>query len=361
MKNVILISTRKGLIVATEKNGTWKVSETHFESIPVTFSYEDPRNGAWWVALDHGHWGIKLHRSMNKGLKWDVITPPAYPENCEIKPGVKATTSYIWSINHGGIGSPESMLIGTIPGGLFESPDYGKTWHLNQGLWNHPSRVKHWFGAGFDHPGIHSINIDPRNENIVQVGISCAGVFESVDAGRNWNAKNNGLIAEFLPDHNAEYGHDPHILHRSLSDPNILWQQNHCGIFKSLDNGDKWTKVSQEKGPAHFGFALSISDDNQDQVWVAPAISDENRIAVNKALCISRTDDGGKTWTAYRNGLPQEHCFDIVYRHGLAAKGNNVVFGTTTGNVFYSIDRGEHWSILSNHLAMVHAITFATK
>ena len=80
----MLISTRKGLIIAPEKNGSWKVSESHFDSIPVTYGYEDPINGAWWVALDYGHWGIKLHRSMDKGLNWNVITPPSYPKECEV-------------------------------------------------------------------------------------------------------------------------------------------------------------------------------------------------------------------------------------------------------------------------------------
>ncbi len=360
MKNTLLISTRKGLIVAKMKEASWKIVESHFDSIPVTFSYEDPRNGYWWVALDHGHWGIKLHLSKDKGKSWKAKKTPAYPTGTEIKEGVKAFTTYIWSIHHGGFENPHRMLIGTIPGGLFESDDYGETWNLNQSLWNHESRINHWFGGGFDHPGIHSINLDPRNEDYIQIGISCAGVFESSDRGMTWKAKNEGLIAEFLPDHHAEYGHDPHLLVRSESNPEVLWQQNHCGIFKSIDNGAEWLKVSEEKGPAHFGFAMAVSSLDENKAWVAPAVSDEDRIAIDKKLQICRTSDGGKSWTSLTNGLPGEFTYDIVYRHALVADKHNVVFGTTTGNLFHSNNEGDDWYTLSNYLPMIHAIHFAS-
>jgi ligand-binding sensor domain-containing protein len=358
MENIMLVSTRKGLVIAEKKVNSWTILESHFDAIPVTFSYEDPRNGHWWVALDHGHWGIKLHKSEDKGKSWSKMTVPMYPENAEIKKGIKASTSFIWSINQGGLNYPDRMYIGTIPGGLFISNDYGESWKLCEGLWNHHSREKNWFGGGFDHPGIHSINIDPRNEETIQIGISCAGVFESSDSGQHWIAKNKGLIAEFLPDPNAEYGHDPHLLIRSNTNPDILWQQNHCGIFISENNGEQWNKVSQENGPAHFGFAIAVDEKNPLKAWVAPAVSDEHRIAVEKSLCISRTDDGGKTWRALRNGLPQNFAFDIVYRHAMQKSSDTLVFGTTTGNLYVSEDEGESWETLSQNLPMIHAISF---
>lgn len=362
MKKILLISTRKGLIVAEKNsNGDWQIASHHFDAIPVTFTYEDPRNGHWWVGLDHGHWGIKLHFSSDKGQNWEVIKPPSYPETAEVKPGVKASTSYIWSIHHGGIDNPDKLFIGTIPGGLFESNDRGKTWNLNLALWNHESRIDHWFGAGFDHPGIHSICVHPLDSNSIQVGVSCGGVFATTDGGKNWKGKNKGLIADFLPDKEAAYGHDPHLLVQSPSHPDVFWQQNHCGVFKSIDNNSSWQDVSQEGGPAYFGFTIAVADDNPNEAWVAPGVSDEKRVAVNYALGISKTTDGGQSWKSYTKGLPQENVYDIVYRHALAVDGDTVVFGTTTGNVFISEDRGESWHVLSNYLPMIHALTFANE
>lgn len=361
MSTKLLISTRKGLIEASKENGTWKMNSAHFDGIPVTIAYEDPRNGVWWAGLDHGHWGIKLHMSEDKGKSWQEIAAPTYPEGTFMKENEPAVNKYIWSIHHGGKANPERILIGTIPGGLFESNDYGKTWNLNMGLWEHESRPKNWFGGGFDYPGIHSIILDPRNENHIQIGVSCAGVFESTDNGISWTGKNKGLLAEFLPDPESEYGHDPHILVRSKSNPDVLWQQNHCGIFMSQNNGEVWKMVSKKGDIAHFGFTIAVAEDDPLQAWVAPAIADEKRIAVDRSLCICRTDDGGLTWKELRNGLPQNFSYDLVYRQAMDVRGDEVVFGTTTGNLYASGNRGDEWKAISNNLPMIHALTFIGK
>lgn len=342
MKSTLLLGTRKGLISYTFKNSTWKFEKLSFDGIPVSIAYADERNGTWWACLDHGHWGVKLHRSSVRGRSWQEISAPTFPEGEEVKDGIKATTRYIWAMNHGGIHHGSRLWLGTDPGGLFMSEDGGDSFTLNHALWSHPTRKTGWFGGGRDLPGIHSIVVDPRDDNHIYIAISCAGVFETTDGGLTWHIRNKGLKAEFLPDPTQETGHDPHILVAAPSNPDVLWQQNHCGIYKSNDGGKLWQDISETNGPARFGFAIAVAEDNADQAWVAPAIADENRIAIDGALCICRTDDGGKSWVQQRNGLPQEHCFDIVYRHALATSGNGLAFGTTTGNVFFSDDRGDH-------------------
>lgn len=360
MKQTILLGTRKGLIAYQFTNGLWTQEIFSFAGIPVSIAYADERNNTWWACLDHGHWGVKLHRSFDRGKSWEEVPAPMYPEGEEIKDGIPASTKYIWAMNHGGYNHPDRLWLGTDPGGLFLSEDGGNGFDLNKSLWSHPSRKTGWFGGGRDNPGIHSIIVDPRDSNHIYIGISCAGVFESVDGGNTWMIRNKGLKAEFLPNPDQETGHDPHLLVASPSDPDILWQQNHCGIYRSTDGGKQWNEISEKTGPANFGFAISVADDNPDQAWVAPAASDENRIAINGALCICCTTDGGKTWIQQRNGLPQSGCYDIVYRHALASSGDTVAFGTTTGNLFFSADRGDTWQIISNYLPMIHSVQFAT-
>ena len=359
MISTLLLGTRKGFISYRFRNNHWEVENLSFEGVPVSIAYEDARSGTWWAALDHGHWGVKLHRSKDRGKTWDEVAAPAYPQGEEIKDGVKATTRYIWSIANGGKSFPSRLWIGTDPGGLFVSADEGDHFDLVKTLWEHPSRKQHWMGGGRDQPGIHSIVVDPRNENHFYVGISCAGVFETHDSGGTWYVRNKGLRADFLPDPQSDIGHDPHILVAAPTDPDILWQQNHCGIFRSTDGARNWDDISQAEGPARFGFALAVADDNPHQAWVCPANSDTTRTAIKGALCICRTDDGGKTWKNLRNGLPQENCYDIVYRHALASSGDSVAFGTTTGNLFFSPDRGESWQTLNNYLPMIYSIQFA--
>lgn len=357
-KNRLLLGTRKGLIVFKKNGSEWTHERTNFLGIPVSLSYIDERTNTWWACLDHGHWGVKLHRSMDEGQNWEEIEAPKFDEGEEIKDGVKAAVTYIWAFTHGGTDRPGVLYLGTDPGALFKSEDNGDTWQLVRSLWDHPTRKDGWFGGGRDNPGIHSIIVDPRDSDHIYIGISCAGVFESKDAGNTWSIANKGLKADFLPDPESEVGQDPHLVVTCPSNPDVMWQQNHCGIFVSNDGSANWEEVSQEDGPANFGFAVAVHEDRPHTAWVVPGISDQVRVAVDQALCVCRTDDGGKTWTDFRKGLPQEQSFDIVYRHALDNNGDRVAFGTTTGNVFISNDLGESWNTLSSTMPMVYSLHF---
>lgn len=96
------------------------------------------------------------------------------------------------------------------------------------------------------------------------VGISVGGVFETTDGGRTWQGRNSGLLASYLPNPHAAYGHDPHFIEAAPSNPDVLWMQNHCGIFRSRDGGQTWHNVSQPDGPANFGFAIAVDVQNAD-------------------------------------------------------------------------------------------------
>jgi photosystem II stability/assembly factor-like uncharacterized protein len=365
--DTILLGTRKGLLTLRREAGGWKVARHSHPGQPVAYAATDPRSGMLWACLDHGHWGQKLQRSRDMGASWEEVPAPKYPEDAQVPDGMPgsdqppkpATLRYLWVFAPGGADQPQTLYLGTEPGGLFRSDDGGESWELVRGLWDHPSRMAAWFGGGRDYPGIHSILVDPRDSRRVLVGISCAGVFETTDGGDTWAPRNKGLTATFLPNPEAEVGHDPHFVSRMPMVPDVLWQQNHCGIFRSTDRARTWRKVSQEGGPAHFGFPIAVDPANPSAAWVVPAHSDEQRMAIDASLCVCRTEDGGETWTAFRSGLPQRDCYDVVFRHGLDVSGTRLAFGTTTGNVFVSDDRGETWDCVGTHFPPVYSLRFA--
>ena len=354
----LVLGTRKGLVTFIKGPNGWKYQGVSFLGIPVTLTFQDERTDTRWACLDHGHWGTKLHRSTDGGKNWDEIPAPKFPEGYEIKEGVPATVSYLWAMAHGGADNPGRLYLGSIPGGLFVSDNNGDSFNLVESLWNHPSRPDNWFGGGRDYAGICSLEVDPRDSEHIFAGISVGGIFESRDGGKSWEGRNKGLKACYLPDPDAEYGHDPHMTVMCKGNPDALWQQNHCGIFRTTDGGKNWSDVSQIGGPAHFGFAIVTDDENAERAWVVPGISDEVRVAVDQSLCVCRTEDGGKTWTDFRKGLPQNSSFDIIYRHALARQGKTLAFGTTTGNVFVSEDDGESWECISHTLSMVYSAEF---
>ncbi len=362
--NTLILGTRKGLLVLKQNNNDWSVVHESFPGVPINYAANDPRTGLMWICADHGHWGQKLYRSADGGETTVEIPAPQFPEGSTIfdvfsggdeKP---AAVSYLWTVIPGGTDQPERIYIGTEPGGLFQSDDGGETFQLVEGLWNHSSRPKNWFGGGRDQAGVCSLVVDPRDSNHLFAGISVGGVFESVDGGLTWEGRNKGLRADFLPDPYSEYGHDPHCLVASPSNPDVLWQQNHCGVFRSTDAGRNWTDISQPDGPVNFGFPIAVDPHDPDTAWVVPGISDEIRMAVDGALCVGRSEDGGKSWTELRNGLPQQHCYDITFRHALDINGERLAFGTTTGNVFYSEDRGDSWRSLGYHFPPIYSVRF---
>lgn len=351
---MIVLGTRKGLILLDEQG---ELLRECFAGQPVSYATRDPRTGTLWACLDHGHWGCKLHRSDTMGETWQEITAPTYPEGeVQTAEGKPAVLSYMWVIQPGPTSQPNRLYLGTEPGGLFISDDGGETFELARGLWDHPSRLKHWFGGGRDYPGLHSVIIDPRDPNHLFVGISCAGVFESMDGGLSWEPRNKGLYASFLPSPDTEVGHDPHLLLASPANPDVMWQQNHCGIFRSTNGAQSWQDISQP--PAYFGFAIALDAQNPDAAWVVPAVSDQVRVAVNRALCVCYTEDGGQTWSTQRQGLPQHNCYDFAFRHALDIQGNTLVFGTANGSVFISDNRGQAWQSLGNHYPTIYSARF---
>lgn len=356
--NKILLATAKGLVVYKEGTTGWFYHKTYFLGQPASMVYVDERSDTWWVSLAHKHWGQKLHYSTDEGQTWKEAATPKYPEGSEISPGKPATLKYVWSIAGGGEDKPKRMFVGTDPGGLFVSDDYGQSFSLVESLWHHPSRPDHWFGGGRDNAGIHTIVLDPRDSNHIYIGVSCAGVFESTDGGNTWIDKNEGLKAYYLPDPKSKLGHDPHSIKICKSNPDVIWQQNHCGIFRSVNAGKNWIDVTDKTGLANYGFGLVIDDKDPDKAWVIPAISDQVRVSVDQSLCVCRTTDGGKSWRAFRKGLPQGSCFDIVLRHSFASDGKTMAFGTNTGNLFISDDYGESWQCLNNYLPTVFALSF---
>jgi hypothetical protein len=361
----LVVSTRKGLFWVERGRAGWRIAGADFLGDNVTLALSDPVSGHDYAALNHGHFGAKLHRRSGGG--WEEIAAPAYPpkpEGLVDRDGWGKDIPYslidIFALETGGPEQEGLLWCGTIPGGLFRSPDHGETWELVRSLWDDPKRQQ-WMGGGMEWPAVHSICVDPRDSRIVRIAISCGGVWETRDGGGTWTCRADGMFAAYLPpdmgrDPNTQ---DPHRLVQSPSAPDRLWVQHHNGIFRSNDASASWSEIVGVE-PSSFGFAVAVHPRDPDTAWFVPAIKDERRIPVDGKLVVTRTRDAGRTFQILRDGLPQSHAYDVVYRHALAVddSGDRLAFATTTGGLYVSEDQGDRWREVSHTLPPAHAVQF---
>ncbi len=366
MSDQLLVSTRKGLFTVERCGNCWDIAKVDFLADNVTLALSDRRAGRRYAALDHGHFGVKVHRSTREG--WEEIATPTYPEKPE---GVEEndmwgrplpwSTVRIWSLVAGGADEPGVLWCGTLPGGLFRSTDDGQSWRFVRSLWDHPSR-KMWTGGGADLPGIHSICVDPRNSRHVSIAVSTGGIWHTEDAGETWAQRGYGMRAEYMPPEQADEpnAQDVHCLAQCREAPHRMWVQHHNGIFVSSDEGRNFAELTEVK-PSAFGFPVVVHPRDPDTAWFVPEIKDEKRIPVDGKLVVTRTRDGGGTFETLTKGLPQSHAYDIVYRHALTIDetGDRLAMGSTTGGLWISEDQGESWACVSHTLPPVYAVQFA--
>ncbi len=354
MSQPLFVGTRKGLFTLQPKATGWDITETSFIGDPVTMVLRDPRDGAIYAALNLGHFGVKLHRSDDAGKSWEECGVPAYPKAEGEEKG--ASLVQIWSLEPGADGE---LWAGTIPGGLFRSRDRGMTWELIRSLWDRPERDK-WVGGGYDAAGIHSVIVDPRDTSRVSVGVSVGGFWKSADGGASWDLAGAGMYAEYMPpDLREDKGmQDPHRVVASPTHPDVLWCQHHNAAFRSTDAGATFTEVHPQ--PSKFGFAVAVHPKDPDTAWFIPAVKDECRIPVDGKMVVSRTRDGGASFQTLRDGLPQEHAYDLVFRHALDVDttGDRLAMGSTTGALWGTLNGGDSWTLLNGHLPPVYVVRF---
>lgn len=353
-------ATRKGLIELQRGPAGWRIHRSSFLGEPVSMvlppQAEGPHKGKMLAALNLGHFGTKLHASDDAGQSWTEVAAPAYPTQPEGAAGPAWKLVMVWSLE----AVRGTVWAGTLPGGLFRSEDFGRSWQLVDSLWLKPERLE-WFGGGYDVPGVHSICPHPQREGEMLLGISCGGAWLTRDDGASWSLSARGMVARYMPPEQAgnENTQDPHHIVRCPSQPDRLWCQHHNGIWRSDDDGAQWNEVTTAP-LSSFGFAVAVHPQQADTAWFAPAVADQCRVPVDGAMVVNRTRDGGKSFETLSAGLPASGCYDLVYRHGLVVgeDGQTLLMGSTTGGLWSSADGGDSWQTVSNTLPPIYALRF---
>jgi len=366
----LYIATIKGAFVLKTDRArqNWKMEGPHFLGSEANHLVRDPRDPAvLLLAARTGHLGPTVFRSTDSGRTWkEAIKPPAFPKAPEGTTGRVVQRAFFLAPGHAS--QPGVWWAGTVPHALFRSEDGGATWELHEGFTRFldglkarkPDYIAETPGGAIT----HSILIDPRDARHMYVSISSGGFFETRDYGGSWSCLNEGCsVVDFLPEKFPEFGQDPHCAVLSPADPDRIYQQSHCGVYRLDRPGTKWDRIGRNL-PADvgdIGFPVVAHPRKPDVLWVFPMdgtdVWPRTSPAGRPAVFCSR--NGGASWTRQARGFPQSNGFFTVFRQAMKADHQDpagLYLGTTSGEIWASPDEGSTWTQIFAHLPRVLAI-----
>jgi len=370
---VALVATRKGawLFHGDGARKTWRADGPHFLGHTISHLVLDPRDGRTLLAAAKtGHLGPTVFRSTDLGRTWkEAARPPAFTKAAEGEKGRSVDHTFWLTPAHAN--EPNVWYAGTSPQGLFRSGDGGVTWAPFSTINDDPI-YREWMGTVQDGtpdgPKLHSIIVDPRDPRHLYVGMSGGGVHESLDGGKTWRTLIKGMdvVEGFGFDVSKPTFHDPHCLRMCPGNPDRIYQQNHCGIYRLDRPSDTWVRIGKTmpKKVGDIGFPLVVHPRDADAVWVFPMDGTQvwPRTSPEGRPAVYGTRNGGKTWQRLDAGMPRTQTWWTVKRQAMTGDAQDPVglyFGTTSGELWMSRDEGRRWSCIARHLPEIYAVETA--
>jgi photosystem II stability/assembly factor-like uncharacterized protein len=384
----VLVGTRKGAFILTSdgKRQKWDVQGPHFGGWEMYHLKGSPADPDRLYASQTSSWfGQIIQRSSDGGKTWEqpgatpgepLTTPDGMPKGESNKfvydtspaTGKPLTTHQwydgtqhpwefkrVWHLEPS-LTDPDTVYAGVEDAALFRTTDGGTSWHEMAGLRGHGTGPQWSPGAGG--LGLHTILLDPKNQNRMYIAISAAGAFRTDDAGKTWRPINQGLRSQYIPDPNAEVGHCVHRIALHPSKPDVLFMQKHWDVLRTDNAGELWREVSGNL-PTDFGFVIDVHAHEPETIYVVPIKSDSEHYPPEGKLRVYRSRTGGNEWEALTNGLPQKDCYVNVLRDAMAVDTLDkcgVYFGTTGGQVYASADAGDTWAPIVRDLPAVLSV-----
>ncbi|QID16460.1 glycosyl hydrolase [Nitrogeniibacter mangrovi] len=364
----LFVATRKGAWIfhGDPARQRWEADGPHFLGHIINHLVLDPRDGRTLLAAAKtGHLGPTIFRSADLGAHWqEAARPPAFAAAAD---GSGRSVDHTFWLTPGHADEADTWYAGTAPQGLFRSDDGGDTWTPFSCI-NDDADYRRWMGSFQDGtpdgPKLHSILVDPRDPKHLYFAMSGGGVHESVDGGATFTPRLEGLEVVEGFDATDPSFHDPHCVRMCPSDPDRLYQQNHCGIYRLDRPATRWQRIGRNM-PAEvgdIGFPLVVHPRDADRVWVFPMDGGTvwPRTSPDGRPAAFHTRDGGETWVRQDAGLPARQAWWTVKRQAMCSDAHDplgLYFGTTSGELWGSHDEGESWHCIARHLPEIYAVS----
>ncbi|MCU0769653.1 MAG: glycosyl hydrolase [Burkholderiaceae bacterium] len=374
---LLLVATRKGafLLHGDAARRQWRIDGPHFLGHVVHHLVLDPRpavaprqkNPTLLAAAKTGHLGPTIFRSTDLGRTWkEAGRPPAFEKKAD---GSGRVVDHTFWLTPGHASQPGVWYAGTSPQGLFRSDDDGITWSGASPINDDPKYIA-WMGTVQDGtpdgPKMHSIIVDPRDPQHLLFGMSGGGVHESRDGGQTFSLLIDGLDVVEGFDRSTPTFHDPHCIRLCPSNPDRLYQQNHCGIYRLDRPARTWSRIGRAmpKTVGDVGFTMTVHPRDDATCWVLPMDGQTvwPRTSIQGKPAVYVTRNGGRSWQRQDRGLPAQQAWWTVKRQAMCADARDPVglyFGTTSGEIWASRDEGAKWSCIVRNLPEIYAVEAA--
>ena len=348
-KVTLLVGTKKGLFIlrGDGERKKWDLEGPQWSPMPLHHAAYDPRDGSMYAAVNASWGGPRIEYSRDMGKTWTVSQNPSFPE------GSDRTFRQTWHIEPGHVSQPNVLWAGIEPAALFRSEDRGVTWTLNKALDDHPSRAK--WTPGFGGLGLHSIAIDAKDPNKMNIGVSAGGAYKTTDGGKTWEQDNATNQSE-RPDVFT-------CIHKLLAhpeEPGLRFMRVHEEVYWRDPGETTWRFITPGL-PTNFGFSAAIHPRDRSTAYVIP-LDGMRRTASPFGIGVYRTRDKGKTWDKLEKGLPQGAPMETLREgmHNDRLDPMGLYFGTANGGVWASRDEGESWTRIAQYLPYITSVHAAT-
>jgi len=364
----VLVGTRKGAFILTAdgKRDRWDVSGPHFAGWEIYHVKGSPVDPNRLYASQSSSWfGQVVQRSTDGGKTWEPVGNKfeydGIPGTHQWYDGTPHPWEFkrVWHFEPS-LTDAETVYAGIEDAALFKSTDGGQTWKELSGLRQHGTGPNWSPGAGG--MCLHTILIDPSNQDRMFIAISAAGAFRTDNGGKSWKPINQGLRSNHIPDPAAEVGHCVHRIAMHRSKPNVLYMQKHWDVMRTDNGGDEWREVSGNL-PTDFGFVIDVHAHEPETIYVVPIKSDSEHFPLDGQLRVYRSRTGGNEWEPLTKGLPQSNCYVNVLRDAMAVDSLDtcgVYFGTTGGQVYVSANAGDSWQAIVHDFPPVVSVEVQT-
>ncbi len=281
--------------------------------------YIGVNNGGVWKTTDYGRTWFPIFDDQPTGSVGDVAVAPSNPD-------------VIYAGSGEGIQRPDL----SVGDGVYKSTDGGKTW-TNTGL--------------KDAQQIGGLAIDPNNENRVFVAAlghpygpnEERGVYRTIDGGKTWERvlykdENTGAIQVTIDPNNSNIIFADLWAGRQGPWENGAWNGKESGLFKSIDGGTTWKKITNglpttEQGLGRIGFCIASSDSKRMYATVD----------AGKEGGIYRSDDAGESWTKINADGRLWGRGDDFAEVKVDPKNKDIVYSADVV-VWKSVDGGKTWN-----------------